>query len=88
MCAVFFHKMICGHVYGDIQFNAAIRYAKQLGIDPDEVEVSGASCAFRKAIRKELAGKNLMCWCPEDQPCHADTLLEIANYDYQESNGE
>lgn len=27
----------------------------------------------------ELAGKNLACWCPLDQPCHADVLLEIAN---------
>jgi len=30
-------------------------------------------------IRAELAGKTLMCWCAEDQPCHADALLEIAN---------
>lgn len=29
--------------------------------------------------RKELAGKNLMCWCALDQPCHADVLLRIAN---------
>ena len=29
--------------------------------------------------RTELAGKNLVCWCPPDQPCHADVLLEIAN---------
>jgi len=27
----------------------------------------------------ELKGKNLACWCPLDQPCHADVLLEIAN---------
>ena len=30
-------------------------------------------------IRKELAGKNLACWCPLDKPCHADGLLKIAN---------
>ncbi len=30
-------------------------------------------------IKKELKGKNLACWCPLDQPCHADVLLEIAN---------
>lgn len=29
--------------------------------------------------RAELAGKDLMCWCAEGQPCHADLLLEIAN---------
>lgn len=27
----------------------------------------------------ELRGKNLACWCPLDQPCHADVLLEAAN---------
>lgn len=30
-------------------------------------------------IRRELASKDLACWCPLDQPCHADVLLEIAN---------
>lgn len=30
-------------------------------------------------VRAELAGKNLMCFCPLDQPCHADVLLELAN---------
>lgn len=28
---------------------------------------------------RELRGKDLMCWCPLDQPCHADVLLELAN---------
>lgn len=27
----------------------------------------------------ELRGKNLACWCPLDQPCHADVLLDLAN---------
>jgi hypothetical protein len=26
-----------------------------------------------------LRGKTLACWCPLDQPCHADVLLELAN---------
>lgn len=26
-----------------------------------------------------LRGKNLMCYCPLNQPCHADILLELAN---------
>ena len=30
-------------------------------------------------IRSELAGHDLACWCPLDQPCHADVLLELAN---------
>lgn len=28
---------------------------------------------------RELRGKDLACWCPLDQPCHADVLLEFAN---------
>jgi len=27
----------------------------------------------------ELAGKDLACWCPLDEPCHADVLLRVAN---------
>lgn len=34
---------------------------------------------LRAQIRRELRGKNLACWCPLDQPCHADVLLELAN---------
>jgi hypothetical protein len=26
-----------------------------------------------------LAGRPLCCWCPPVAPCHADTLLELAN---------
>lgn len=32
-------------------------------------------------IRAELHGRDLACWCPLDEPCHADVLLEIANAD-------
>jgi hypothetical protein len=40
--------------------------------------------AFREwvepyAVRAELRGKNLACWCALNAPCHADVLLEIAN---------
>lgn len=31
------------------------------------------------AAISELRGKNLACWCPLDQPCHADVLLDLAN---------
>lgn len=31
------------------------------------------------AARRELRGKDLMCWCKLDDPCHADTWLMIAN---------
>jgi hypothetical protein len=28
---------------------------------------------------QSLRGRDLGCWCPLDQPCHADVLLELAN---------
>lgn len=30
-------------------------------------------------IQRLLGGRDLVCWCPIDQPCHADVLLELAN---------
>lgn len=40
--------------------------------------VNGIHGLYPKSLR-ELRGKNLMCFCPLDQPCHADVLLELAN---------
>jgi hypothetical protein len=28
--------------------------------------------------RAELAGHDLACWCPLEEPCHADVLLRVA----------
>ena len=33
----------------------------------------------REAIRNELRGHNLACWCKPGTPCHADILIELAN---------
>lgn len=27
----------------------------------------------------ELKGKDLACWCPLDEPCHADVILKLLN---------
>lgn len=40
-------------------------YRRRYPFNPDKLE--------------SLRGKNLACWCPLDQPCHADVLLELAN---------
>ena len=40
---------------------------------------SGRAKVTEDDIRRELRGKDLVCWCRLDQPCHADILLEIAN---------
>lgn len=45
-------------------------------------EVLTIPVAQRRPSPDEIAalrGHDLVCWCPRDQPCHADVLLEIAN---------
>jgi len=37
------------------------------------------SIELEMQAEKELKGKNLVCFCPLDKPCHADVLLKIAN---------
>lgn len=35
--------------------------------------------SIARDARAYLVGHDLACWCPPDQPCHADVLLELAN---------
>lgn len=35
----------------------------------------------RHQIVELLKGRDLVCWCRENHPCHADVLLELANRD-------
>lgn len=49
---------------------------RALGLDVDNV---GWGEPRPAVVRAELAGRDLACWCPLDQPCHADVLLAIAN---------
>jgi len=30
-------------------------------------------------VTGELRGRDLACYCPRDEPCHADVLLTVAN---------
>jgi len=30
-------------------------------------------------VERELRGRDLACYCPLDEPCHADVLLRYAN---------
>lgn len=34
---------------------------------------------WMRANLASLRGHDLACWCPLDQPCHGDVLLELAN---------
>lgn len=42
-------------------------------------EYAERTVGFAVQVRVELAGRDLMCWCPPDLPCHVDVLLELAN---------
>ena len=44
-----------------------------------EMMTRGGSWQDLRFDLHELRGKNLACWCPLEQPCHADVLLEVAN---------
>lgn len=48
---------------------AVALYTAWLGNRPDMVRLA----------REQLAGRDLACWCPIGQPCHADVLLAAAN---------
>lgn len=48
---------------------AAALYTTWLTARPDLLAVA----------RRQLTGRDLACWCPLDQPCHADVLLCALN---------
>jgi len=31
-----------------------------------------------ETARRELAGRDLACWCPPGEPCHAEVLIDVA----------
>lgn len=47
---------------------AVYRYAAMLADQPDLLAM----------VRTDLPGRDLMCWCPRELPCHADVLLAAA----------
>jgi hypothetical protein len=64
-------RAVCVEAFRD--WVNGIRWADGSGIRADERH------ATYMASIPELAGHDLACWCPLDQPCHADVLLELAN---------
>jgi uncharacterized protein DUF4326 len=65
----------CGPL-GRTAFDAlgAVGFFEAMFTDPDMKAAAGYPDGLGL-----LAGKNLACWCPLTQPCHADVLLKIAN---------
>jgi hypothetical protein len=48
-------------------YEAHCRWVRHIGGHPVE------------RARTELRGRHLACWCANDQPCHAEILLRVAN---------
>lgn len=70
----------------DAEGNSLGRF-ERFGRSPRTGAAYWATQAYRRdvsadlvaAAHTDLAGRDLACWCPLDQPCHADVLLELAN---------
>ena len=54
-------------------------YSREQSVNSYVAWVELQPSPFFDAVKRILKGKNLACWCPLDQPCHADILLAIAN---------
>jgi hypothetical protein len=54
--------------YRDVRWDAIAKYEEWIRSQP----------WLMAAAKRELRGKNLVCWCAP-KPCHADVLLRIAN---------
>lgn len=68
------YPVLPGGALGD----SLVEITPQLAVDWHRNQVL-ADPEMIAAIRLHLRGRNLACWCGPGRPCHADTLLLIAN---------
>lgn len=76
---------INGHTVGDVKETPEDAMASAVYLYKRRVienAIGGIEPKIRAAL-EELRGKDLVCWCPLDQACHADVLLEFANRSYR-----
>lgn len=52
---------------------------RQYAVDLFTVWLLGYAPYTASELRRELGGRDLVCWCPIGEPCHADLLLQLAN---------
>jgi hypothetical protein len=62
------HKVGAGHHTGE---EAVTLYRRDL--------IAGSLPFTIDDVRRELRGKDLICWCKPGAPCHADVSLVVAN---------
>lgn len=64
----------------EIVHKSDMRAARQVAVDVFRAGVLNGMFGYGVGeVKARLRGKNLMCFCPLDHPCHADVLLELAN---------
>ena len=44
-----------------------------------DIDCIQGKLSFLSNDMTDLIGKDLACWCPLDQPCHADVLIDGVN---------
>jgi hypothetical protein len=59
--------------------NGLVRITPTIAVELFRHTALGWNHDFRMRWLAPLRGHDLVCWCPLDQPCHADVLLELAN---------
>lgn len=55
------------------------RDAHALAVELYETWLHAQPDRFFERAQHHLAGRTLMCWCPDSLPCHADVLLRLSN---------
>lgn len=66
--------------WADLRITEDRASAQQVAADAyREALAAGRLAVTPLMVRRDLAGRDLMCWCPEGSPCHGDVLLEVAN---------
>lgn len=59
---------------------ASLEEGRTLAVEHYRRALTDGELPYRERyIREQLSGCDLACWCPLDEPCHADVLLAVAN---------
>ena len=73
-------KILSPWVYwnvGDIEDVIHLYWHIANGTQFQNVDLQYWSDRFKELDLSELEGKDLVCWCPLNQPCHADVLIKL-----------
>ena len=76
------HKMLSPNGLPIVYVGRPSKWGNPFKVEDSRQEAVDRFAEYLAAANLDLAvlkGKNLACWCPLDQPCHADVLLKLAN---------